>query len=198
MKVGKRIRAANDNSSSAHMLLGLDTFKKRSASSHKRASFHELAAPKTISTLNQTSRNISDFPVLVDSCNEATLRSDTFKTGFETVTLSGLIISLFALVSALYAFSPLILGSAFSVVVFSLLVLCLTKQNWRVREMTALTLWITTCLTGFLAFQSVEASVFLAGCAGFSIAYLSRTRLPAIAGALSLLVFVGSVASFPI
>jgi hypothetical protein len=192
MEAGKRIKVANDNAPSAHMALGLNSFKKRSASSHKRASFHELSAPRSALPSTLTSGNISEFPILVDTSNEARLKSDTLKAGFETVTLSGLLISLFALVFALYAFSPLILGSAFSVVVFSTLILCLTDQNWRVQEMTALTLWLTLSLIGLLAFQALGASVFLAGSAGFSIAYLSKTRLPAISGALSLLIFVGS------
>ena len=174
------------------MALGSNFAKRRVTSSRPRASFHELAAPKRVSSLNQDHQNISDFPAFVNSSNAAKLKSDTFKTGFEMVSLSGLIISLFALMFALYASSNLILGSAFSVVFFSLLILCLTNQNWRVQEMTALSLWLTTSLTGLLAFQSLGASVFLAGSAGFLIAYFSKTRLPVISGALSLLIFVAS------
>ncbi len=192
MNADERIKVANDNSSKPQALSGHSFVKKRAAGGHRRASFHELASPTLLSQQNRSQKQISNFSV-VDSINtENSYKSETFRTCFKFIALSGLLISLFALVFAFYAFSPLILGSAFSVVVFSTLILCLTDQNWRVQEMTALTLWLTLSLIGLLAFQTLGTSVFLAGSAGFSIAYLSKTRLPAISGALSVLIFVGS------
>lgn len=187
MKFDNRIEIANDNNPEPRAAFGFSLAKGSAAGSNPH-SFRSDPLRNTPYFTSSTTKIIRrEFAHPKPVSDDAETKSATFMAGFEMVTLSGLIISLFAFGFSLFAFPAFIFGSAFSVLVFSGLALLKIKLTWRVLEMTALGPWLVISVVGTLGLENLSHAALLSGGAGLALSYFSKTRLPAFMGGLSLL-----------
>jgi|GEM_PF-6042898 len=187
MKFDNRIEIANDNTPEPQAAFGLGLAKGLARRSNSR-SFSTTPSRDTPYFTSSTTKIVrKEFarpkPASVDSHTQ----SATFNAGLEMVTLSGLIISLFAFGFSLFAFPAFIFRSAIAVLIFSGLAMSRLRLAWRVSEMTALAPWLVISTLGVLGLETLSHAALLAGGAGLALSYISQTRLPAFMGGLSLL-----------
>lgn len=198
MRFDERIRTANDNSPDSRAALGHGLVRRRFATSGRRYPYQNLSSSEPYFSSSKRNNANRTFGHAKSGSRENTIRQETFKAKFETITFSGLIVSLFAFVTALFAFPIFIYVSAVSILLFSGLILTRTKQPWRLQEMISLLPWLVITLVASLALNSLSAAAIVAGGTGLALSYFSKTRSPAIMGSLSLLALAGMYSSFVI
>ncbi len=187
MKFDKRIEIANDNAPEPQAAFGFGLNKGLTSRPVTRPSCPEGPSNTPYFTSSPSKFVKREFAHPKSASQETGHKSTTFMAGFEMITLSGLIICLFAFGVSLFALPDFILGSAFAVLVFSALSILKVELSWRALEMTALAPWLIISIVGSLGLNSLNHVALLAGGVGLTLSYFTKTRLPALMGSLSLL-----------